>query len=62
MSPRKNSRQQTDTKNKQNRTSYPLRHALMEDTTRHNIAQMTSSSKVYIPCLHFIIIKCHMIT
>ena len=44
-------------KTKQNRTSYPLPHAFMEDTARHNIAQMTSTSKTYIPCLLVLIIK-----
>ena len=45
------------------RASYLLPHAFMEDTIRHNIAQMTSTSKAYIPCLLAIIIKwCHMIT
>ena len=34
-----------------------------EGTTRHNIAQVTSAGKVYIPCLHAIMVKlCHMIT
>ena len=31
--------------------SYHLPHAFMEDTTRRNIAHMTSKSKVYVPCL-----------
>ena len=35
---------------KKNRTNYSLPHAFMEDTIRHNISQMTSTSKVYIPC------------
>ena len=54
-------------KNKQtipNRKSYiPPPHASKEDTIKHNNAQMTSTSYVYIPCLLVIIIKwCHMIT
>ena len=36
--------------------SYPLPHAFMEDTIRLNIAQMTSTSKAYVPCLLLIII------
>ena len=41
--------------------SYPLSHDFMEDTMRHNIAQTTSASKVYVSCLLVIIIKwCHM--
>ena len=48
---------------KQNRTSYPLPHAFMGDTIRHNIAQLTLTSKAYIPCLLVIIIKwCHIST
>ena len=67
VSPRKKKRKsrQTNTKKqtKRNRASYLLPHAFMEDTIRHNIAQMTSTSKAYIPCLLVIIIKwCHMIT
>ena len=31
----------------------------MEDTIRHNIAQMTSASKTYTPCLLAIIIMSH---
>ena len=43
------------------KTSYLLPLAFMEGTIRHNIAQVTSASKAYIPCLHAIIIKrCHM--
>ena len=45
------------------KTSYLLPLAFMEGTIRHNIAQVPSASKAYIPCLHAIIIKrCHMIT
>ena len=52
---------QKNKQTKQNRTSYPLTYAFMEDTIKHNIAQMTSTSKAYIPCLLVIIIKwCHM--
>ena len=43
-------------KNK-NKTSYFLPHAFMEDTIRHIIAQKTSTSKGYTPCLLVIIIK-----
>ena len=43
-------------------TSYPPSHTIIEDSIRHNIAQMTSTSKVYIPCLLATIIKwCHRI-
>ena len=49
-------------KTEKKKTSSPLPHGFMEDTVRHNIAQMTSASKAYIPCLLAIIIKwCHMI-
>ena len=58
--------QTSKAKNKQTkrtRTSCPLPHAFMEDTIRHNPAQMISTSKLNIPCLLVIIIKlCHMIT
>ena len=37
--------------------SYPASHAIIEVTIRHNIAQMTSTSKAFIPCLLAIIIK-----
>ena len=63
VSPRKKKRKADNKqvrKNKQakrNRTSYPLPHAFMEDTIRHDIAQMTSTSKAYIPCVLVIIIK-----
>lgn len=30
--------------------SYPVPHALIEGTMRHDIAQMTYTSKVYVPC------------
>ena len=63
VSHHKKSRKETNTKKqtKQNRTSYPLTYAFMEDTIKHNIAQMTSTGKAYIPCLLVIIIKwCHM--
>ena len=41
---------------------FPL-HAFMGDTIRHNFAQMTSTSKTFIPCFLVIIINwCHMIT
>ena len=37
-------------------------HTIIEDSIRHNIAQMTSTSKAYIPCLPATIIKwCHII-
>ena len=46
---------------KQNRKSYLLPYAFMEDAIRHNIAQVTSTSKAYTP-RHFVIIKwCHII-
>ena len=35
----------------QQQLSHPPSHAIIEDTIRHNIAQMTSTSKAYIPCL-----------
>ena len=62
---KKKEKKQTSNKyektNKQNEpqqvTSYPLPHAFVENTIRHNIAQMTSTSKAYIPCLLVIIIK-----
>ena len=38
--------------------SYPLPTSIIEDTIRHNIAQMTSTSKAYIPFPLAIIIKC----
>ena len=41
---------------KQTSTSYPLAHAFVEDTIRHNIARMTSTSKAYITCFLVIII------
>ena len=40
-----------------NKKSYPPSRVFMEDTIRHNIAQMTSANKAYIPCLLVIIIK-----
>ena len=44
------------------KTSYPPSHTIIEDTIRHNIAQITSTSKAYIPCFLAIIIKwCHII-
>ena len=39
------------------KTSFPPSHMIIEDTFRHNIAQMTSTSKAYIPCLLATIIK-----
>ena len=30
---------------------YHAEHAIIEDTFKHNLAQMASASKVYIPCL-----------
>ena len=42
---------------KQNRTSYNSPHTFMEDTIRHDIAQMRSASKVHISCILVIIIK-----
>ena len=35
----------------QQQLSHPPSHAIIEDTIRHNIAQMTSTSKASIPCL-----------
>ena len=46
---------------KKKETSYPPSHTITEDTIRHNIAQMTSTSKAYIHCLLATIIKCHII-
>ena len=37
--------------------SDPPFHAIIEDTIKHNIAQMTSTSKVYILCFFATIIK-----
>ena len=43
------------------RLSHPPFHTIIEDTIRHNIAQMTSTSKAYIPCLLATMIKwCHI--
>ena len=41
----------------QQQLSHPLSHIIIEDAIRHNIAQMTSKSKAYIPCLLAKIIK-----
>ena len=50
-----------ETKNKK-KLSHPRFHTITEDTIRHNIAQMTSTSKTDIPCpLATIIKSCHMI-
>ena len=38
-------------------TSHLLSHTIMEDTIRHEITQMTSINKAYIPCLLVTIIK-----
>ena len=46
---------QTKQTNKQ--ASYPLEYATIEDTIRHNIAQMPSKSKAFISCLLTTIIK-----
>ena len=59
---RKKNRQQTNTnkqksKIRQSRTSYLSLHAFMEDTTIQDIAQMTATSKAYMPCLFITIIK-----
>ena len=44
-------------------TSHPLSHTIIEDTIRHEIAQMTSTNKAYISCLLVTIIKgCHIIS
>ena len=43
--------------NKQNKAIQIIPHTFMEDTIRHNIAQMASTSKVYISFLIVIIIK-----
>ena len=40
--------------------SYPMPPSIIEDTTRHDIAQITSTSKAYIPCPFTFIIKCQM--
>ena len=49
-------------KNKTKKLSYPPSHTIIEDTIRHDIAQMTSTSKAYISCLLATIIKwCHII-
>ena len=37
--------------------SYPPFQTIIEDTVSQNIAQMTSTSKMYIPCLPGTIIK-----
>lgn len=52
-------KKQTKTKinKKQHKTSYLLPHAFMEDTVRHDIAQMTSTSKAYITYLLVIMVK-----
>ena len=61
-----NTHTHTHTKNthtKNTHPSYLLPHAFMEDSIRHVIAQMTYTSKAYIPCPLVIIIKWrHMIT
>ena len=44
-------------KKKKKETSYLPSHTIIEDTIRNNIAQMTSTSKAYIPCLLVTIIK-----
>ena len=41
----------------QKQLNHPPSHTIMEDTIRHNIAQATSTSKTYIPCLLVTIIK-----
>ena len=41
----------------QQQLSHPPFHTIIEDTIRHNIAQMTSTSKAYIPYLLATIIK-----
>lgn len=35
---------------KTKKLSYPVPHALIEGTMRHDIAQVTYASKVYVPC------------
>ena len=37
---------------KTEKTSFSLPHAFIEDTIRQKFAQMTFTSKVYIPCYH----------
>ena len=44
-------------KKKGNRASYPLPQAFVEYTIWHNIIQMASVGKAYIPCLLAIVIK-----
>ena len=67
--PAVNSRTTPFIKNKKNKTtttttkrlSYPLPLSIIVDIIRHNIAQMSSISKAYIPCTLAIIIKwCQM--
>ena len=40
-----------------NNTSYSMRHTLIEDIIRHNVAQITSTRKANVPCLHAIIYR-----
>ena len=43
------------------KTSYSPSHTIIKDTITHNIAQMTSTIKAYIPCLLATINKwCHI--
>ena len=44
-------KQKKQQQQQQQQLSHPPSHAIIEDTIRHNIAQMTSTSKAYIPCL-----------
>ena len=44
-------------KQQQQQLSHPPSCTIIEDTIRHNIAQTTSASKAYIPCLYATIIK-----
>ena len=52
--PKKKQQQQQQ---EQQQLSHPPSHTIIEDTIRHNIAQMTSISKAYIPCLLATVIK-----
>ena len=51
----KQTNKQTKETNKQ--ASYLLEYATIEDTIRHNVAQMPSKSKAFVPCLLATIIK-----
>ena len=55
---KKKTKQQQQQQQQQQRLSHPPFHTIIiEDTIRHNIAQMTPASKAYISCLLATIIK-----